>query len=111
MPCALSGCSVAKIFAFTRKSGWPMCAPSDAWAIPSAMRRNAVTVIRVGRIVACARPEAFARRASLQNCGAERLRDAAMHHAARPEHDDAEHAGGNRADAAPPLRGGFHALL
>src|SRR5918911_4153484 len=47
----------------------------------------------------------------LQRRRAERLRHAPAGNAARPEHRDAGETGGNRADAAPPLRVRLHALF
>src|SRR5271166_4726290 len=47
MPQASSGPSVAKIFPRTRKSGWSMCAFSDASGRPSASLRNSSAVMVV----------------------------------------------------------------
>src|ERR1700730_7978016 len=47
IPNARSSCSVAKIRLLTRKSGWPMCAPSTAPSMPTAMRRKSFSRILV----------------------------------------------------------------
>jgi hypothetical protein len=43
MPNSPSSCSVAKIRFLTRKSGWPMCAPSTAPSRPRTIRRKSGT--------------------------------------------------------------------
>src|SRR5439155_25232279 len=42
---------VAKILPLTRKAGWPMCAPSAASAMPSAIRRKSSAFMAGGALM------------------------------------------------------------